>query len=91
MPLTSRVEKSEPKLYKLDSVFGFGKYKGCTVDDVLEDHPGYIEWCIENIDGFEIHTEVDEDPRWVDYQFRDLIDDVLDGEDENPYWYTKGY
>lgn len=30
-----------------DSVFAFGKHKGSTVSDVLDDDPGYIEWAID--------------------------------------------
>ena len=32
----------------LDSVFIFGKHKGDQVEDVIEDDPGYIEWCCDN-------------------------------------------
>lgn len=32
----------------LDDAFGFGKYKGEQVEDVIEDDPRYIAWCVEN-------------------------------------------
>lgn len=31
----------------------FGKHKGETVGDVMESDPGYLSWCVENIDWFE--------------------------------------
>jgi hypothetical protein len=30
------------------SKINFGKYKGKTVHEVLEENPQYIKWCIEN-------------------------------------------
>lgn len=32
-----------------ETVFTFGKYKGEKMLDVYEQHPDYIEWCLENI------------------------------------------
>jgi len=28
-------------------IMPFGKHKGCTLDDILEDDPSYINWMIE--------------------------------------------
>lgn len=33
-------------------VFTFGVHKGDHIDDVLKDNPGYIVWCIENLEWF---------------------------------------
>lgn len=38
--------------YTFDTyVFTFGKYKGSKLTDVYEQHPDYIKWCKNNIDG----------------------------------------
>jgi hypothetical protein len=31
----------------LDDVITFGKYVGCTVEDIIKDSPDYIEWLIK--------------------------------------------
>lgn len=35
------------------AVFGFGKYKSRLYVDILEENPGYLRWCVQEIDGFE--------------------------------------
>lgn len=40
------------KMYNLKTRLDFGKYKGDTVDDVITNDPQYLEWCLENVDGF---------------------------------------
>jgi hypothetical protein len=32
----------------LDDIFKFGKHKGDQLEDVLDDDPDYIAWCVEN-------------------------------------------
>jgi hypothetical protein len=39
-------------IYNLSTVFAFSKYKGKTLKDVLEIDPGYIDYCIINIEDF---------------------------------------
>lgn len=34
----------------LKSKLTFGKYKGDTVEEVIEDDPSYLEWAIDTID-----------------------------------------
>lgn len=41
----------EPKT--LDSVCHFKKYKGKQWKEVIEQDPGYCEWCLGNIQGFQ--------------------------------------
>ena len=36
---------------------GFGKHKGKTVEEILEDNPTYIRWCINNIETFVMSPE----------------------------------
>lgn len=38
----------------INDVFTFGKFKGKTILEVLENKPSYIVWCIENIKNFTI-------------------------------------
>lgn len=40
--------------YDLDDVLNFGKYKGSTVDSVLEEDPKYLLWALENVERFEV-------------------------------------
>lgn len=35
------------QIFTVNSTLLFGKYKGWTVDQVLDENPGYIEWCLE--------------------------------------------
>lgn len=32
----------------LQDEFTFGKHRGQQLEDVIEDDPGYIEWCVGN-------------------------------------------
>lgn len=41
-------------MYDLDSLLKFGKYKGKVLEDVLNDDPEYLAWCLENIEWFEV-------------------------------------
>ena len=35
----------------------FGKYKGWSLSYVISNNPNYIKWCIENVSGFELTKE----------------------------------
>lgn len=41
-------------IYDLDSTLRFGKYKGYTIEDLLNDRPDYLLWLLENVDDFEV-------------------------------------
>lgn len=45
------------KHYDKDTVFGFGKFQGQTLAQVAALEPGYINWCILNLDHFYIGEE----------------------------------
>lgn len=45
------------KYYDLNTEFTFGKYKGRTVQDVLNIQPSYIDWCAVYLDHFFITNE----------------------------------
>lgn len=40
------------RIYNIDDVFDFGKYKGKTIEDLLKENPGYVDWLIRNFRGF---------------------------------------
>lgn len=46
------------KNYDLDSVFTFGMYKGMTLQKILIENPSYIQWCILNLDHFNLEEDV---------------------------------
>ena len=35
-------------------IFTFGKYKGRSVLDILNENPAYVEWCVNNIKWFSL-------------------------------------
>jgi|3_EtaG_2_1085321.scaffolds.fasta_scaffold399843_2 uncharacterized protein (DUF3820 family) len=37
----------------------FGKHQGVMLEDVIEEDPDYVEWCIKNIDWFYDNLEED--------------------------------
>jgi len=46
------------KPYDLDSILDFGKYKGRTVEDVLDEDPRYLLWALESVERFETDAAV---------------------------------
>lgn len=52
--------KRTPKavLHDRDSVISFGKYKGQTVQEVMNDDPDYLIWAYENIVEFDLDAQV---------------------------------
>lgn len=55
---------------QLDSEFDFGKYNGQTISQVFESNPGYIDWCLENVDFFELCEETIESLKKLNPGFR---------------------
>ena len=41
-------------MHTLQTVVRFGKHKGKTVNQILQEEPGYIDWCLKNVDTFEM-------------------------------------
>lgn len=50
----------------LQSELRFGKHEGETVEAVLATDPGWIRWAIENIRGFAVDADVEEELRFLD-------------------------
>jgi len=42
---------------ELYNVFAFGKFEGSTLDEVMDEEPSYIRWCMDYVDNFEISDE----------------------------------
>lgn len=45
-------------IHKLDDVLKFGQYKGSTIEEVLHNDPKYLLWLIDNIEWFDLDTEI---------------------------------
>lgn len=61
--------------FKLKDKLTFGKYKGQSVDEVIDNDPDYLVWAVEEIDWFELDEETE----------KELEDGILNGEDTNRY------
>lgn len=46
-----------PHVRGLKSKFTFGTHKGETVAEVIKSDPGYIEWCLDGVEGFEMDVD----------------------------------
>ena len=44
--------------YDLDTPLDFGKYRGKTVEDVMDEDAGYLLWALENVERFETDKAV---------------------------------
>jgi hypothetical protein len=61
LPEQARTGQNRPKgtgmktkNFSLNDKLTFGKYKGYTIEEVLESDPNYIEWAIDEIEWFEL-------------------------------------
>ena len=45
------------KVYQLNSVLNFGKYKGRSIEAIAKIDPTYIDWCSRSIDDFFISED----------------------------------
>ena len=45
------------RLFEISDDFTFGKHEGESVDEVIVDDPEYVEWCLNEIDGFDLDEE----------------------------------
>lgn len=58
--------------FGLKSKLTFGKYKGDTVEEVLNNKPSYLEWAIDTIEWFELDEEAQGE---LEKTFYDELDD----------------
>lgn len=49
---------SQQKVVEIDSVLQFGKYTGQLMADVVKADPGYVRWCVDNLNHVEFSDEV---------------------------------
>lgn len=81
------MSKSAKMFFFEETVLRFGKYKGKTLEQVWQMNPGYIDWCISNVDWFFMEKETFESLRKINprYRFSEsslrLIRPSLDTED----------
>lgn len=55
MVLSGELGKFPPT--SMDGVCHFKKYKGMRWKEVIEKDPGYVEWCLNNITGFQLDED----------------------------------
>ena len=65
----------DPKTFE----FHFGKWKGLSYDEVKREDPGYLMWCHDNIEWFELTCEEVDD-----------LEDLLQGDDLRADGYRTG-
>ena len=59
----------------LNGKLNFGKHKGKTINQILEEEPTYIRWCLENIDWFKLSEEDEKTVQILsEYQDREMED-----------------
>jgi len=77
--------------YGLNDTFTFGKFKGKSLLDVFKDEPGYIDWCLREIDTFFLLTDTYKILREVspNYKFSDkALQAIKDKKDKSDYIYN---
>lgn len=53
------------RIYNIDDEFDFGKYKGKTIEDLLKENPGYVDWLIRNFRGFALSYDAFEQAKII--------------------------
>ncbi len=53
------------RIYNIDDSFDFGKYKGKTIEELLNENPGYVDWLIRNVGGFALSDEAFEQAKII--------------------------
>lgn len=62
---------SLPKITSVDDVMTFGKYKGQTIEKILDENPGYIVW-LEEKKICEVEHEIYNQAQMLESESRDL-------------------
>ena len=66
--------KNQNTTINLKGQLNFGMHKGKTINQILEEDPTYIRWCIENISWFKL-SKKDEEMVYVLAEEADKYDD----------------
>jgi hypothetical protein len=73
----------------LTDVLTFGRYKGRTVEELLEEDPDYLTWVNKNVDFFPLEDDV------MDAAIEAAVGKKFHGYQgsggENPYWWCDDY
>lgn len=75
MPLIELDEVTENTRWVHDGILTFGKFKGMSLDDCIEQHPGYVLWAYNTINAFTLTDEQLE-----------LVEDAEYDEEEERSW-----
>ena len=51
-------------MFNLNTRLNFGKYRDELLSTVIRKDPGYVEWCLENLDWFEISDGAERELDW---------------------------
>ena len=54
---TAKIFRPKYKEIGANDILPFGRYKGKVFSDVVKKYPKYIDWCLENVDGFKLTTD----------------------------------
>ena len=80
MNLTGKKNVEPRKRYHhLSDVLKWGKHEGQSIEDIITDNPKYIEWCLENLDWFDLSKSARE------YYNEMNPDFTQDEEEDRPY------
>lgn len=68
------------KIYAEDDFLDFGKYKGMTIKEVIDDDPEYLVWCLDNVNFFDVSENVLQliENAQIENDFREAMYDYLD-------------
>jgi hypothetical protein len=66
-------------IYKLKDVLNFGKHKGETLKQAIDNDSQYIDWAFTNIEWFDLDTEtmdylketLEDERAWDHYEYED--------------------
>ncbi len=79
--ISHQMSKPPKFIYRLNTVFKFGKHKDHNIQHVIQDDPQYLYWCMDNVEGFELHNEAmqllppqEEDERYLDVDGSSILD-----------------
>lgn len=52
------VDFSRKRIWGINDILSFGKYKGSTIKDVIKEEPSYLIWCQNNVGWFELDEDL---------------------------------
>lgn len=71
--------------YELNTIYDFGKYKGKSLKQVIEDDINYVVWCLTDIPDFKLNN--DAIVHFIDNKDKIVINHTrIDQEPMNEFW-----